>query len=107
MTQQTKAQRIADELDAGENFYAESSLWFDRKLAQATEEAATELRRLHDLLGKANALCRIRAERIKELEGINAQLLEALENIASTTHELRTVHMAEAAIAAASDETSR
>ena len=30
--------------------------------------AAAELRRLHDLLGKSNALCRIRAERIKELE---------------------------------------
>lgn len=30
--------------------------------------AASELRRLHDLLGKANVLCRIRAACIKELE---------------------------------------
>lgn len=44
------------------------------------EEAAAELRRLHDLLGKANALNRIRAARIKELEGVNAMLLEALEH---------------------------
>jgi len=31
------------------------------------DEAAAELRRLHDLLGKANALARIRGERILEL----------------------------------------
>ena len=41
-------------------------------------DAAEELRRLHDLLGKANALCRIRADRIKKLEALNAELVEAL-----------------------------
>lgn len=52
------------------------------KLAQECEEsaevwaneidtrvnAAAELRRLHDLLGKANALARIRQQRIKQIE---------------------------------------
>ena len=32
------------------------------------DEAAAELRRMHDLLGKANALCRIRAEEIERLK---------------------------------------
>ena len=45
-------------------------------------KAASELRRLHDLLGKANALCRIRADRIKKLEALNAELVEVLRQIA-------------------------
>lgn len=32
LQQQPEALRLADALDAGENFYAESSLWFDRGL---------------------------------------------------------------------------
>ena len=49
--------------------------------------SAAELRRLHDLLGKANALCRIRAARIAELEA-RMEVAARLE-IAS----LRTDHM--------------
>ncbi len=50
-------------------------------------ESATELRRQHDLLGKANALCRIRAARIAELEA--RMEVAARPEIAS----LRTDHM--------------
>jgi hypothetical protein len=39
------------------------------------EEAATELRNLHDQLVKANALARLRAERIKELLEYTAELI--------------------------------
>jgi hypothetical protein len=42
-------------------------------------QAAQELRRLHDLLGKANALCRIRLDRIQKLE---AELLKMHKAIA-------------------------
>lgn len=40
------ALRCADALDAGENFYAESSMWFDSKLSDATADASDHLRRL-------------------------------------------------------------
>ena len=46
MTAKSKAAALADELDAGENFFAESSLWYDRELAESVGEAADELRRL-------------------------------------------------------------
>jgi hypothetical protein len=60
-------------------------------------EVAAELRRLHDLFGKANALCRIRAVEIERLtnflegaialcrirEAENAELLEVLRRIAT------------------------
>jgi hypothetical protein len=49
MTEQPEALRLADALDAGENFYAESSLWYDRKLSNAVGAAAAELRRLHSV----------------------------------------------------------
>jgi hypothetical protein len=39
-------------------------------LADECQKSAAELRRLHDLLGKANALSRIRAKRIAELEAL-------------------------------------
>jgi hypothetical protein len=52
VTAQTKAERLADELDAGGNFYAESSTWYDRKLSGAVGQAAAELRRLHALNGE-------------------------------------------------------
>ena len=41
------------------------------------DEAAAELRRMHDLLGKANALCRIRAEEIERLKAQPQQELVA------------------------------
>lgn len=37
---------IVERLRAGENFYGESSLWFDRDLAAAVDEAADEIERL-------------------------------------------------------------
>lgn len=43
------------------------------------DRAAAELRRLHDLLGKANALARIRAERIAKQDALLRQALDALE----------------------------
>ena len=106
MTHQTKAQRLADALDAIDDGYS------------ATPRlAAAELRRLYDLLGKSNALCRIRAQRIEELEVANKQLLEALEALeqysdgiicyASTMgeHEPNLIAFkARAAIAAAKEE---
>lgn len=49
MSNQHKALRLADELDAGQNFYAESSISFDFRLSNAASEAAAELRRLHEL----------------------------------------------------------
>ena len=42
--------------------YSGSEYWDD------LNDAAAELRRMHDLLGKANALCRIRAEEIERLK---------------------------------------
>lgn len=47
-------------------------IWL-KNLWKDMADAAAELRKLHDLLGKCNALCRIRAERIEELE---AELVE-------------------------------
>lgn len=45
-TPEPLALRLADILQAGENFYGESTLWFDSKLADAAGDAADELRRL-------------------------------------------------------------
>jgi hypothetical protein len=61
-TEMSKATELADELH--------------KYLTETTFKAAKELRRLDDLLGKANALCRIRKARIKELA-------TALEDIAA------------------------
>jgi hypothetical protein len=98
MTEQPEALRLADALDAGENFYAESSLWYDRKLSNAVSAAAAELRRLHEYelayktwnektqwvqdtlqpgelgLHRADGMKR----RIERLHSVNAELLEAL-----------------------------
>ena len=56
------------------------------------EKANDELRRLHDLLGKANALARIRANKIDELEQrltkTEAQLGEAVWNYGELKREL-------------------
>ncbi len=46
-------------------------------------KTAAELRRLHDLLGTANALCRIRAAEIERLNAEKAELLETLRRIAT------------------------
>ena len=40
MTDTTKAAALAEQLRAGENFYAESSLWYDSKLANSVDDAA-------------------------------------------------------------------
>ena len=37
---------LVERLRAGTNFYAESSLWYDRNLASAVDEAADEIERL-------------------------------------------------------------
>lgn len=39
---------LVERLRAGENFYAESSPWFDGKLAEAVDEAADRLEQLAD-----------------------------------------------------------
>lgn len=59
MTTQPTALRLADELMDGMS---------DENWSQLNADAANELRRLHDLLGKANALARIRAKRLQALE---------------------------------------
>ena len=43
----SKVRPLVERLRAGQNFYAESSLWFDRELAQAVDDAADEIERLH------------------------------------------------------------
>lgn len=58
MTSKTNALRLADLLES--DVYTEHD--------ELCLEAAQELRNLHELLGKANALARIRAQRISELE---------------------------------------
>lgn len=49
MSNQPEALRLADLLDAGENFYGESSLWYDRNLSDTVDAAAAELRRLYEV----------------------------------------------------------
>lgn len=61
MTSKFNALRLADWLESSE-----------QPTDQKFLEAAQELRKLHDLLGKANALSRIRAARIAELEALFA-----------------------------------
>ena len=41
---------LVKRLRLGGNFYAESSLWFDRELAEAVEDAADEIERLRSEL---------------------------------------------------------
>ncbi len=100
-TQQPDALRLADELNG---------LCIAEFAWPLLNEAAAELRRLHDVLGKAHALNRIRSQRITELERVNAQLLEACETLAGlpgTEEWLATlrlaVEQARAAIAAAKE----
>jgi hypothetical protein len=73
-------------------------------------DTSAELRRLHDLLGKANSLCRIRAAEIERLNAEKAELLEALRLIAATDpvdaalDPERAIRIARAAIAKAEGE---
>jgi hypothetical protein len=70
MTKQSEAQRLADELDAYHT-------------APHHKQAAAELRRLEgELERKSNAIQRLWKER-DDLRAVNAQLLEALESLAS------------------------
>jgi hypothetical protein len=81
MTEQTRAERLADELDAGGNFYAESSTWYDRKLSGAVGEDAAELRLLErqvEVLRAERDHARAKCERaVRLLTGIHALLYPA------------------------------
>jgi hypothetical protein len=68
---QPEALRLADEL--------EKDRWHITGVT--AQEASEELRRLHDLLGKANALCRIRCDRIEKLEAMMVNAEGNLERI--------------------------
>ena len=88
-TQRHPALALADKLDSGEHFYAESSLWFDSELADAAGDAAALLRRIPELetenarLLAANRDCIDHFDALKadydELRASKAELLEALE----------------------------
>jgi hypothetical protein len=67
MTDKPEALRLADVLQDGDNFYAESSLWYDGKLAAAAWDAAAELRRLHDVEKAYESACKIIGEQDKKL----------------------------------------
>ena len=68
MSKQPEALRLADALESDPSDIT-------------GHKAASELRRLHDLLGKANALARIRAERIDELLSALCLALPILQEI--------------------------
>jgi hypothetical protein len=68
---QPEALRLADEL--------EKDRW--QITGVTAHEASEELRRLHALLGKANALCRIRLDRIEKLEAVMENAEGNLERI--------------------------
>jgi 2-hydroxychromene-2-carboxylate isomerase len=76
---------LADALDAGENYYAESSMWFDRALAEANGDAAAELRRLHTENEAKDALLRQAQEALErglfkgELIAMREQVIAALK----------------------------
>lgn len=66
----SEARRLAEQLER-----------MDHEQWPVLDNAARELRRLYDLLGKANARCRIRAEMINELVVLNNELQEKLEKV--------------------------
>jgi hypothetical protein len=66
---QPEALRLADLIDE------------NPEAALVVKAAAAELRRLHALLGKANALCRIRLDRIEKLEAVMENAQGELERI--------------------------
>ncbi len=68
------------------------------------DEAAAELRRLHDVEKAYKSACDIISEQDKklaELEAVNQELLAALNNIEVSTHDAMTAALARAAIAKA------
>lgn len=77
--------------NTGEVLYKETFTAIKAALEAKDEKANDELRRLHDLLGKANALARIRANKIDELEQrltkTEAQLGEAVWNYGELKRE--------------------
>jgi Tfp pilus assembly PilM family ATPase len=96
MADQPEALRLADFLD--DQYDPSHNL----------EEAAAELRRLHDetlmLEGGYESACKILSEQDKklaELEAVNQELLAALNNIEVSTHDAMTAALARAAIAKA------
>ena len=56
---------IVERLRAGTNFYAESSLWYDRDLADAVDEAADEIERLRADNAKLRTVMVAAAEEIQ------------------------------------------
>lgn len=73
--QQPEALRLADALETADAYSSPMDGTLRVKIAPSTlDQAAAELRRQHDLLGKSHALNRIRADRIKELEQEAASL---------------------------------
>jgi hypothetical protein len=61
------ALKCADLLDAGENFFAESSMWFDSKLAESASNASDHIRRL--------------VHRDESAEALHKQVLDVLAEI--------------------------
>jgi hypothetical protein len=97
MTQQTQAQRLADELE--------------RRFPKSGKQAAAELRRLEEILALRHAAGIRYAAQINQLESVNAQLLEALRDMVNTLTDgpdesdiARVFSVARAAIKAAKAE---
>lgn len=85
MSKKPEAMRLADALDSEPSDIT-------------GHKAAADLRRLHDLLGKANALSRIRAERIDELKSALRQALPLLQELSDADeYASTTAHRALAA----------
>lgn len=74
---QTKAQRLADSISRIDTFTEHQR--------SEIQKAAAELRRLDDLLGKANALARVRGELIAQQQATIRALNGALGGTGSTT----------------------
>ena len=80
------ALRCAEKLDAGENFYGESSLWFDTKLADAAADSAAHLRRLvaeneekESAIKIVEATCDDFANQIEAKDALLRQAVQELE----------------------------
>ena len=68
MNTQPEALRLADALE--DDLHADDGTSLGLYSQGIADNAAAELRRLHDLLTIANELCRIRAEEIKALKAL-------------------------------------
>ena len=89
MTEQPEALHLADALDAGENFYSESSLWYDRKLSDAVSAAAGKLRRQHREIERLRGIVPEALERLNDdLCNENEQLLAELRRLHAVNEEL-------------------